>query len=126
MAPLLSVIIPTYKQEKTITSDLKRVLDCLHQAKINFELIVVVDGAMDDSFQVAKKVKDARIKVYQLEKNHGKGYAIRYGMARSKGQALAFIDAGMEINPEGLVTLMNLLEIQKADIVVGSKRHPES
>jgi glycosyltransferase involved in cell wall biosynthesis len=126
MNELLSVIIPTYKQEKTISQDIKRILQSLEQAQLKAEVLVVVDGKLDQSFQKVKKIKYPQVRVFQLEKNHGKGYAIRYGMARSKGSTIAFIDAGMEINPFGLKTLVTLQKSKGADIVIGSKRHPDS
>lgn len=122
----LSLIVPTYKQEKTIKKNMELILQSIKKAGFDFEIIVVVDGLIDNSKKEAQKVRDPHIKVYQLENNHGKGYAIRYGMARSRGDLVAFIDGGLEINPDGLLTLINLLEKNKADIVIGSKRHPES
>lgn len=123
---LLSVIVPTYKQEKTIVVDLKEIVTSLEKTGLNFELLVIIDGRFDESFEKIKKIGDPKIRPFQLEKNHGKGYAIRFGMARSKGNLIAFIDAGMEINPNGLVTLMKMQKAQNADIVIGSKRHPQS
>lgn len=122
----LSLIVPTYKQETIIKKNIIRILDSLEKGDFDFEVIVVVDGSPDNSFKEAKKIKDPRLKVYKLEKNHGKGYAIRYGMARSNGDLIAFIDGGLEINPDGIKNLISILEKNKADIVIGSKRHPDS
>jgi glycosyltransferase involved in cell wall biosynthesis len=47
-------------------------------------------------------------------------------MARAKGDYIAFIDAGMEINPNGISMLLEHMEWYDADIIVGSKRHPAS
>jgi len=47
-------------------------------------------------------------------------------MARSKGDYIVFIDAGMDIYPSGIYLLLEHLEWYKADIIVGSKRHPVS
>lgn len=126
MIGLVSVIVPVYKQEKTIKNDLKRMAACLKQADIDFELLAVVDGRQDNSFKEIKSLRDLKIKSFQLEKNHGKGYAIRYGMARAKGEVIAFIDAGMEIDPKGLVQVIEIYEKEDADVVIGSKRHPQS
>lgn len=58
--------------------------------------------------------------------NKGKGYAVRFGMAKSKGDIIAFIDAGMDISPNGLSMCLEHFEWYDADIIVGSKRHPAS
>lgn len=126
--PLLSVIVPAYKQEKTIYQDLKRIRDVLDQLRYKTELICVVDGRIDRTFEEAKKFskssKNAEVIGYKT--NRGKGYAVRYGMAASKGDIVAFIDAGMDIDPNGLSMCLEHFEWYKADIIVGSKRHPAS
>lgn len=126
MPKLLSVIVPIYKQEKTLRRDLTAILKALEKAQLNYELIGVVDGKADQSFKAAGRIKNPKLRVYQLEKNHGKGYAIRYGMARSTGDLISFIDAGGEIDAEGIHGLYQQFVKKKADIIIGSKRHPES
>lgn len=126
--PTLSVIIPTYKQEKTIVKDLTRIKKVLDKIRYSSEIICVIDGFIDKSFQKASEFsrKYKNIKVVGYENNLGKGYAVRFGMARCKGEIVAFIDAGMDLNPNGLSMLLEHFEWYKADIVVGSKRHPVS
>lgn len=123
---LLSVIVPAYKQEKTIKKDLQQIEGVLKQIRYNYEIICVVDGRADKTFENAKKVKSDKIKVVGYEKNRGKGHAVRYGMARTKGDLVAFIDAGMDIDPNGLSMILEHMEWYDADIIVGSKRHPAS
>lgn len=123
---LVSVIIPAYKQEKTIVTDIKNVDDVMSKSRFDHEIIVVVDGFVDKTFENAQKIKNSRIKIFGYKENKGKGYAVRYGMARSKGDYIVFIDAGMDIYPTGIYLLLEHLEWYKADIVVGSKRHPVS
>lgn len=122
----ISVIIPTFKQEETIAKNLIRIEEVLKQLRYDFEMIVVVDGMIDKTFANAKKVKSNYIKVFGYEKNHGKGYAVRYGMVRSKGDIVGFIDSGMDLNPNGLSMLLEHFQWYDADIIVGSKRHPVS
>lgn len=122
----LSVIVPAYKQEKTINRDLKYIESVLEKIRFDHELICVVDGKIDKTFQEAKKVKSKKIKVVGYKNNHGKGYAVRYGMVRSKGGLVAFIDAGRDLDPNGLSMMLEHFEWYNADIVVGSKRHPVS
>lgn len=125
-AQLISIIVPAYKQEKTIEKDLIRIKDVLDQLRYSFEIIIVVDGFLDKTYENAKKVKSSKITVIGYQHNHGKGHAIRFGMARSKGNIIAFIDAGMDLNPNGLSMLLEHFEWYNADIIVGSKLHPVS
>lgn len=123
---LLSVIVPAYRQEKTIRRDLENIESVLKKIRFDYELICVVDGKIDKTFQEAKKAKSNKIKVVGYKNNHGKGYAVRYGMVRAKGDIVAFVDAGMDLNPNGLSMMLEHFEWYNADIIVGSKRHPVS
>jgi len=123
---IVSVIIPAYKQEKTIVEDVTRIYETMSQTRWPFEVIVVVDGFVDKTFEKVKKIESAEIKVYGYEQNKGKGYAVRYGMARASGDYIAFIDSGMDIDPNGISMLLEHAEWYDADIIVGSKRHPAS
>jgi len=120
---LLSVIIPAFKQAKTIVKDLKRIYSVLAQLRYPFEIIVIVDGKTDNTFQKAKTLVLPKLKVYQNRLQRGKGFTVRRGMQKAKGDYIAFIDAGMEIDPNGLSMLLEHLEWYNADIIVGSKRH---
>lgn len=122
----ISLIIPAYKQEKTITKDIRRILSVMEQLRYNFEIILVVDGDVDKTYQNAKKIISRKLQVITYEKNHGKGHAIRIGMLKAKGDIISFIDSGMDLDPNGLSMLLEHFEWYNADIIVGSKRHPVS
>ena len=98
----------------------------MQQTRWEFEIIVVDDGSPDETLKEAQKFKNDNYKVVGYKTNRGKGYAVRYGMARAKGDYIAFIDAGMEIDPNGISMILEHMEWYNADIVVGSKRHPAS
>ncbi len=126
---LISVIVPAYKQEKTIKKDLTNIKKILDQLRYSAELICVVDGILGDkTFSRARSVakKYNNVKVLGYDHNKGKGYAVRFGMAASKGDIVAFIDSGMDLNPNGLSMLLEHFEWYDADVIVGSKRHPVS
>lgn len=120
---IVSIIIPAYKQEKTIARDLERTKSVLDQLRYDYEIIVVVDGEVDKTYSNAKKIASSKITVIGYKENHGKAYAIRYGMQRAKGDIVGFMDSGMEIDPNGISMLLEHMEWYNADIIVGSKRH---
>jgi glycosyltransferase involved in cell wall biosynthesis len=122
----LSVVVPAYKQEKTIVEDIKRIRETLEKIRFDYEIVVVVDGFVDKTYQRAKKLRLKKVRVVGYPTNKGKGYAVRYGMVRTKGDLVAFIDAGMDIDPNGLAMILEHMEWYGADIIVGSKRHPAS
>lgn len=123
---LLSLVVPTYKQEKTIVGNIKSLEETLQTLNIPFEIIIVVDGFVDKSFAELKKSKIKNIRVLGYPENQGKGNAVRYGMLKAKGDVIGFIDAGMDIDPTGISMLLNHMLWYDADIIVGSKLHPVS
>ncbi len=125
---LLSVIVPAYNC-KTIYKDLRVIAHYLTALNRPWELICIVDGLVnknDNTYSKAKKAKNKLIKVYHYKKNKGKGYAIRFGMARAGGGTIAFIDAGGDLHASGLGLALEHMKWYKADIIVGSKRHHAS
>ena len=122
----LSVIVPAHHQAKTIVRDIKMIEKVLTQIRYPYEIIIVVDGYGDGTYRSAKKVASGSVKVTVYMKNQGKGHAVRLGMSKATGDYIAFIDSGMEIDPNGLSMLLEHLEWYNADVVVGSKRHPAS
>ncbi len=123
---LLTLIVPVYNQQKTIKRDLNAIVGELELMTIPFEIIVVIDGMKDRSYQEAKKVHSGRITVVGYKTNHGKGYAVRFGMAKSQGDLVGFLDAGGDIEAKGISMMIEYFLWYNADIVVGSKRHPAS
>lgn len=122
----LTLIVPCYKQEKIIVKNLEQLLAVLEQIRYDYEVIVVVDGEIDQTVEKIKAAKLPKVKVVSYPQNQGKSYAIRQGMKIARGDYVMFIDSGMEIDPNGISMLLEHMEWYDADIVVGSKRHPAS
>lgn len=123
---LLSLIIPVYKQEKTIINNIKQIKKIIDRIRYDHEIIVVVDGIIDDSLAKIKKNNIPGIKTIAYMKNQGKAHAIRLGMKKARGDYVMFMDSGMEIDPNGISMLLEHMEWYEADVIVGSKRHPAS
>jgi len=123
---LLSVVMPAYKQEKTIRKDIKSIAATLDTLGLQYEIIVVVDGMLDHTYKKASSLQSKKVKVVGYSQNHGKGHAIRYGMLHARGDVIGFIDAGMDIHPAGMNILLNHMVWYNADVIVGSKLHPAS
>lgn len=123
---LFSLIIPVYKQDKTIKKDIEAIIDVLSSVTLPFEIVPVVDGYVDKSIQELKKISDKRVKPTGYQTNHGKGYAVRFGFAHATGDVIGFMDAGGDLSPKALLPMLAQFDFQDADAVIGSKRHPDS
>lgn len=123
---LLSLVVPAYKQEKTIAKDIENLIRALSSLKYKYEILVVTDGFLDKTFEKAKTVKNKNVKVIGYEKNQGKGHAVKFGVLKARGDVIGFIDAGMDINPSEIAIALDLMDWKNADIIIGSKLHPDS
>lgn len=121
-----SLIVPVYKQESVIVAHLRSVSRVLTKIRYDYEIITVIDGMVDASYQRIKSAKIPKLKTITYQKNQGKAWALRLGLKKAKGDYAMFIDAGLEIDPNGISMLLEHMEWYDADIIVGSKRHPAS
>ncbi len=122
----LSLIVPSYKQEHSIVQNVQQLKNVLDTIRYDYEIIIVIDGEVDNTFKILKKEKIDKVALITYSENQGKSYAIRTGMHYAKGDYIMFIDAGMEIDPNGISMLLEHMEWYDADVIVGSKRHPAS
>ncbi|MCR5421604.1 MAG: glycosyltransferase family 2 protein [Lachnospiraceae bacterium] len=112
---LVSIIMPTYNREKTISSAINSVLA---QTYDNFELIVVDDGSEDGTWDLIETYTDNRIKYYNYKKNRGACYARNYGIKQSQGEYIAFLDSDNTWDRAYLQSRIIKLE-EKADDCMG-------
>ncbi len=121
----LSVIMPMYNSHE-ITRNLKEASAILQKVTSDYELILVNDGSTNGCYEEALKFKHKHVRVVGYKKNQGKGNAIKYGFSFAKGKYVAFVDSGRDLNPKQLKDFMMKMEKENADIVIGSKKHPDS
>src|SRR5436309_856109 len=123
---MLSVIVPAYREARHIQDNLGKLLRELDGLGRPYEVIVVSDGNTDDTAREAERVVSPHIKVIEYNRNMGKGYALRCGVAHSSGELVTFIDADMELDPRYIKGFIAVMESFDCDAVIGSKRHPMS
>lgn len=119
--PYLSVVIPAYNEEKRIPRTLDDVVNYLAKQNFTSEILVVDDGSKDETIKVVKE-KFASVKIVQYpdKANHGKGYAVRFGMLEAKGEVRLFMDADNSTTVDHFDKFSVFLR-QGYDIVIGSR-----
>lgn len=125
----MSLVIPCYGEEKYIRDTLAEVKKVLSKITNRYEIICVVDGLVDGTYEIIKKetrTDKEHLKAVGYIKNRGKGFALRVGLEMAKGDICGFIDADGQIAPEAIKEAVDLLIKNKLDIVVGSKAHKDS
>lgn len=113
-------------EEKNIYKTIDEILKAHDILDYSYEVIVVVDGSPDRTAAEARRHHSNKVHVFEYVKNHGKGYALKYGVQKARGEIITFVDAGGDFNPKQFDKCVRLMEIFDADFVIGSKRHPAS
>jgi glycosyltransferase involved in cell wall biosynthesis len=122
----LSIIVPVFNEAHQIRANVDLLLEEVEEYFPRFEVIVVSDGSTDGTNAKLKSIRHPDITPIVVEKNAGKGSAVREGFQRATGDYILFIDGGMEIHPKEIRIFMGLMQLYESDIVIGSKRHPQS
>ena len=113
--PKVSIILPTYNVERFL-------LQCLESIAVqtykNIEVIIVIDGATDGSYQIAKDFckKDARFKVFWQE-NAGSGPARNHGIDESTGELIMFVDPDDWCRPDYVDNMVRSQQENDYDLV---------
>jgi len=116
----ISIIIPVFNEENTILEILKKVKKQKFD-QVNFEVIVVNDGSIDNTFQILKDHKKYYDKLINRKKSGGKGSAILDGMKIATGKFLLFQDADLEYDPHDYKKIIIPVQKFNADLVIGSR-----
>lgn len=104
--PLVSIILPTYNRAGLISNAIESVLA---QAFKNWELIIWIDGATDNTEEIVNSYNDKRIKIYKDE-NHGMSYALNCAIKTTESEYIAFLDDDDRWLNKKLLTQIKVLE----------------
>lgn len=129
----LSIIVPAYNEQARLPSMLNETLTYLtfrttQNASFTWEVIVVDDGSRDATaatarrFAVERGERD-RVRVVRLERNCGKGGAVRAGMLLARGRYMLMADADAATVFEEVERLEEAMAGGGVDVAVGSRVH---
>lgn len=117
----LSIIIPVFNEEKTISEILKRVSD-VKISGVENQIIVVNDGSSDGTRrEISNSPVLSNMKVINHTKNQGKGAAVRIGIKNATGDYIIIQDADLEYNPKDIEKLIRPILEGKSKIVYGTR-----
>ena len=131
----LSVVMPVYNLATTIAENIRETAALFERHGVRAELVPVDDGSTDGTAAVLRSlVGESRqsnnptilMRPVVLERNGGKGAALRAGFEASTGAYVMLLDGDLDIHPKQTPFFFEALVEKKADVVVGSKRHPQS
>jgi glycosyltransferase involved in cell wall biosynthesis len=112
----VSAILPVFNEKERVG----KIVKVLEEADFIDEAIFVDDGSKDGSFEFLKNFENQKIKVFGLKRNHGKGFALSFGIKRAKGDILIFIDSDLiGLRKEHLRNLVLPLLKEKKKCAIG-------
>ena len=122
----LSVVVPAFNEGSSIESALVNLDDVFKRDQRSYEIVVIDDGSSDNTLLEALLYarKNVHVRVLSSDENNGKGYALKTGFMKSIGDVVVFADSGLEIKLD--VVSKYIEALNRGDIVIASKWHPES
>ncbi|OIN56423.1 glycosyltransferase family 2 protein [Arsenicibacter rosenii] len=119
----LSVVIPAYNEEESITPTLQTLYQTLAKHGIPHEICVTNDNSKDNTLGVLQKLSEEipTLVYFTNPGPNGFGYAVRYGLERFSGDCVAVFMADMSDDPEDLVKYYNKMMETGVDAVFGSR-----
>ena len=117
---MLSVVIPSYNEEKNISNTAKVISGVLENASIPYELIFVNDGSKDNTWEEICKASGEHIRGVCFSRNFGKEPAIFAGLAEASGECAVVIDCDLQHPPLTLVEMYALWK-EGYEVVEGVK-----
>ena len=120
-----SIIIPAFNEQAKIARDILAADQFLVSKGLAGEIIVVDDGSADETPQAARKAgetTDSQCFVESLEKNRGKGCAVRRGILKSRGEFVVFADSGCCVPYEEIQLGIDLISSGQCQIAHGSRK----
>ena len=120
ISPLISIIIPSYNEEKSIIKVLERISNVITKDVV-YEVIVIDDGSTDKTLEVLKSNSHLYNHLLTYNVNKGKGYAVKMGLKEANGEYIIFQDADLEYDPIEINNFHEIIEKFKPDLIIGSR-----
>jgi glycosyltransferase involved in cell wall biosynthesis len=115
---LLSIIIPVYNEQLTVGNVIERTENAAKQTGLRYEIIVVDDYSADKSLATARRYD---VRLFRLKMHLGKGYGLRAGFSKAKGDIVVTLDSDGSHRPEELKEVLAPILKDQADLVIGSR-----
>lgn len=125
----ISIVIPAFNEEKKIGHDVEAAAAFIDKENLNGEVIVVDDGSADRTAEEARSAvvpSEVERNIIRLEKNRGKGFAVKTGVLKSRGEAVLFADSGTCVPYANALPFIERIRAGELDIAMASRRLKDS
>ncbi len=133
MAPYLSLVIPAYNEAKRLPPTMARLEEFARDFKRSMEVLIVVEKSTDGTLEIARELASQQAhfagvtEVIDNTVQRGKGYAVRSGMLRAKGEFVFYMDADLSVPLREIELFLTAFEEQPdAQVLIGNRQHARS
>jgi dolichyl-phosphate beta-glucosyltransferase len=123
--PDISIVIPAFNESPKIRRDMEAAASFFEQAGLEGEIIIVDDGSSDDTAETARRAdlpSSVKRTVLQLDRNSGKGAALRHGILKSRGKVVLYADSGTCIPYANALPVIRKIMAGELDLGLASRR----
>lgn len=119
--PFVSIVVPIYNEAEILEDHLNKIASFFQFHNIPFELIAVNDGSTDSTSAILSELKSAlpNLHVHTYEHNRGKGYAVKQGALRARGEWILLTDTDLSTPLEEYHNLFK--RVETSSIIIGSR-----
>jgi dolichol-phosphate mannosyltransferase len=122
---MISVVLPTYNEARSIQEALRRASAALREAGEDYELIVVDDASPDGTADLAEALaSEIPVRVLKRPGRQGLATAVVAGWSIARGDVLGVMDADLQHPPEVLARLATALRNQNAELAIATRSGP--
>ena len=120
----ISVIIPLYNEEESLTELFAWIEKVMNENNLSYEVIFINDGSNDNSWQIIEKLasKNHTVKGIKFRRNYGKSPALYCGFEKAQGDVVITMDADLQDSPDEIPELYRMITIEGYDLVSGYKK----
>ena len=125
MMPEVSIVIPAFDEQQRLGESLHKIQAYISATGMVGEMIVVDDGSGDETLRVAEEAlsehPEIESRAIRYQRNRGKGYATRTGMAAARADIVLFTDADLSTPIEEIPKLVDPIRSGEFDVTFGSR-----
>jgi len=129
MKKKISIIVPVFNNQESLKLLYEKIIETVKKIlPIDYRIIFVDDGSVDNSREVLKKIKkiDKRVILIFLSRNYGQAAAVKAGFDNAEGDYFVTIDADMQDPPEIISKMLKYANEDKFDVIIASRSSTEN
>jgi dolichyl-phosphate beta-glucosyltransferase len=127
--PHLSLVVPAFNEATRLPQSLRKIIEFGAGLGFSYEVVVVVERSTDGTLELAREAaaKQANFQIIDNQVKRGKGYAVRSGMLKARGDCIFYMDADLSVPLDDVLFFLDYFHNHpEADVLIGNRGHAGS